>query len=405
MKATKPVSGYLAVRGNIYHTVLGVYINGKRHCISRTTGLPVKNNLRKAQKILEERKREYDEHGLAGVLSLEERKVASSTLLADYMLKWLTRKKDVISDITYRNYASMINGHIRRYFDPQGITIASLTPQVLEDFLEDLSKKGCNSTTRQRYYALISQCTKYAVRKDLIEKNPMDKVDRPKKSKFKASFYSREESTKLLECCKDDLCYIPILLATYYGLRRSEALGLQWSSVDFEHNLLHIDHKAAEFGTTGPPVLGISADMKTETSCRTLPLIPFVRDVLLRHREQQKEYQSFFGKAYNQKWLNCVCVTPIGDLIRPDYLTCHFSRILKSNNLRHIRFHDLRHSCASLLVAQGIPMKQIQLWLGHSNYSTTADIYSHLSTDALQESAQYLGQILAPTEKGVEENS
>ena len=86
----------------------------------------------------------------------------------------------------------------------------------------------------------------------------------------------------------------------------------------------------------------------------------------------------------------------LGNLITPDHLTQRFGKLLKKNGLRHIRFHDLRHSCASFLVSSGIPMKQVQLFLGHSNYSTTADIYSHLSPKALDASGTTLQSLLAP---------
>lgn len=84
------------------------------------------------------------------------------------------------------------------------------------------------------------------------------------------------------------------------------------------------------------------------------------------------------GRCYNKKYLEYICVDEMGTLISPHYLTSSFPKLLEKNNLRHIRFHDLRHSCASLLLANGVPMKQIQEWLGHSDFSTTANVYAHL---------------------------
>ena len=402
MKVQKPVSGSLVVRGGYYHTLINAYVNGKRKVISRTTGLPEKNNYRRALKILEDRKKEYDEHGLAGMLSLEERNAAASTLLSDYMIAWIARKKNDISPVTFTGYNNMVNGRIRRFFDPRHITVANLTPAIMEDFLEWMTEEGCNSSTLQRYYQVIGGALKYAVKRDHIPRSPLEKVDRPKTAKFQASYYSPDESAKLLELAKTDVCYIPILLGMFYGLRRSEALGLQWSSIDFDANVIHIDHKAYTDKKRGRRKVIISSEMKTDTSRRTLPLIPFVREELLRHKARQEEYRKSFRGSYSRDWLDCVCVNPTGNIIDPDYLTAHFGQFLTEHGLRKIRFHDLRHSCASLLVAQGVPMKQIQLWLGHSNYSTTADVYSHLSTDALQESALCIGQLLAPENRGGE---
>ena len=99
--------------------------------------------------------------------------------------------------------------------------------------------------------------------------------------------------------------------------------------------------------------------------------------------------------------LNCVCVDLKGAILRPDYMRKHFKKLLTQNGLQVIRYHDLRHSCASMLAAQGVPMKQVQLWLRHSTFSTTADIYAHLSTSALGESADCISSLLSPEGKEV----
>jgi integrase len=403
MKVTKPVTGSLVERGGYYHTLINAYVNGKRRIISRTTGLPVKNNYRRALKVLEERKKEYDESGLSGMLTMEERRLNTSLLLSEYMTKFVERKKDKLSPVSYEGYTNMIKGRIRRFFDPLGVTIGSLTPQLIEDFLDSIADDGCNSSTQQRYYQIIGCCLKNAVRKDHIDRNPIEKVDRPRRTKFTAAYYSKDEALQLLRCAKGELCYIPVLLGVFYGMRRSEVTGLQWSSVDFENNQIHIDHKAYVESLKGKAQVCITDVMKTDASKRTLPLIPQVREELLKHKARQEEYRRSFGRSYCKEWTDCVCVDPTGHVLSPDFVTRHFGLLLAEHGLRHIRFHDLRHTCASLLVAQGVPMKQIQLWLGHSTYSTTADIYSHLSTAAMGEPANCIADLFTEPENGSEE--
>ena len=199
----------------------------------------------------------------------------------------------------------------------------------------------------------------------------------------------------MLECAKDDPCYLPILLAACYGVRRSEAIGLKWSSIDFENNQLHINHKAYEQTIKGKNIVTISNELKSDNSRRTIPLVPFVREELLRHREQHKEYKKAFRRQYNRQWEDFVCVNPKGDILRPNYVTTHFPKFLEKNGLRRIRFHDLRHSCASFLVAQGVNMKTVQLWMGHANFQITADTFSHLETSALQAPATTISDLLA----------
>ena len=113
-------------------------------------------------------------------------------------------------------------------------------------------------------------------------------------------------------------------------------------------------------------------------SLRTLPLIPDVEKLLLKTKKQQESNRRKCRKAYNKEFLDYVCVDDMGNLLRPDYLSQHLQTVLKRNNLKHIRYHDLRHSCASLLLANGVSLKEIQDWLGHSDFSTTVNIkYPH----------------------------
>ena len=165
-----------------------------------------------------------------------------------------------------------------------------------------------------------------------------------------------------------------IALTAHYGLRRSEVLGLKWSAIDFEGDMIHVRHKV--LGTPEGPV-GYDV-MKTVSSHRALGLSAAIKALLLEEREKQKERAKVLGNAYCRKDADYACLNALGELFTPDYVSNRFATILKQNGLKHIRFHDLRHSCASLLVAKGVQMKLIQQWLGHSNISTTANIYSHV---------------------------
>jgi len=165
-------------------------------------------------------------------------------------------------------------------------------------------------------------------------------------------------------------------------------LGLKWSSIDFERKSMTINHKVTEQRVNGKYVPVVSDVMKNKTSCRTLPLIPAVEEELLKQKEKQQLYRKLFKKSYSTEYLDFVCTDQEGKLLRPNFVTEHFEWLLRQYGLPHIRFHDLRHSCASLLLANGVPMKQIQEWLGHSDFSTTANIYAHLDYASKLSSAQ-----------------
>ena len=145
--------------------------------------------------------------------------------------------------------------------------------------------------------------------------------------------------------------------------------------------------------------------LKTNSSNRILPLFPEIEDLFNAHKKQIENNRKSFGKTYNDKYLDYIFVNEMGDLLLPDYVSNVFSKILKRNNLKHIRFHDLRHSCASLLASNGVPMKNIQEWLGHANFNTTADVYSHLDFTSKWESANVITKMLSgeTEEKSIEE--
>ena len=190
--------------------------------------------------------------------------------------------------------------------------------------------------------------------------------------------YDADEVNALFEAAKGSKLELPILFGAFYGLRRSEAIGLKWDAIDFDQNTITIRHTVTSCDLDGKRVLVASDTTKTKSSMRTLPLVPFMRERLLTLKEEQQENRRLCGRSYIKEYLEYVCVNEIGDLIKPHYVTESFPKLLKAKGMRQIRYHDLRHSCASLLLANGVPMKQIQEWLGHSDFSTTANIYAHL---------------------------
>lgn len=235
---------------------------------------------------------------------------------------------------------------------------------------------------------------KYAVKMDLIPFNPADKVERPKKQRYIADYYRQEELERLLEASKDHPYSLLIQMTAFYGLRRSEALGLKWDAIDFERDTITIKHIVTNAKIDGKCEIVCADRAKTKSSLRSLPLVSNIREKLLALREQQKENRRVCGNCYSKKYNGYVFVDAMGNIFNPRSVTANFSKLLEQNGLRHIRFHDLRHSCASLLLANDVPLKQIQEWLGHSDIGTTANIYSHLDYKSKITSANVMDNIL-----------
>ena len=364
------VAGHLREKSGYYYAVLNYTDSlGKRKTKWISTGLTVKGNKKRAEAILMDARRNFNP---------EEPKVMNGDILfADYMEKWLDIIKSSVAVPTFASYSTTVKRVVAPYFREKEITLKNLTAKDIQEFyLKELQRVSASSVIH--YHANIHKALKYAVKIDLIDVNPADKVERPKKDRYVGSFYDADEVNALFEAAKGTKHEMPILFGAFYGLRRSEAIGLKWDAIDFEQNTLTIRHTVTSCDLDGKRILVAADTTKTKSSMRTLPLVPFMRERLLALKEEQKENRRLCGRSYIKDYVDYVCVNEIGDLIKPHYVTESFPKLLKANGLRTVRFHDLRHSCASLLLANGVPMKQIQEWLGHSDFSTTANIYAHL---------------------------
>lgn len=385
------ITASLQTKNNIYQVVLNYKdINGKRKQKWVSTGLTEKgNNKRLANQKMQEILTNFKED-----LNCPNSKT-DDKLFTTYLKEWLLSIKNTIEENTYDSYKVIVN-KICDYFEDKKILLNDLKPVEIQKFYTFLYSKELTGNTVLHYHNVIRKALQTALKLDLILSNPADRVERPKKEQFIGSFYSQTELNTLFTLIKDDPLKQVIYLASFYGLRRSEVLGLKWEAFNFEDKTITIKHKAIETRKDNKRVILLKDKTKNQSSYRTLPLVDDIIVLLKEHQKQIDENKKLCGNSYNKKYLDYICVDSLGKLFRPEYVTDHFTLIMNKNKdtLRKIRFHDLRHSCASLLLAKGIPMKEIQDWLGHSTYSTTANIYAHLEKDTKNKSANILANTL-----------
>jgi len=382
------VAGRLQEKNGFYYIVLSYTDSaGKRRQPWIGTGLPVKGNKKRAEKMLAETRKDFT------IPKGQVSELSPDMAFSDYMRYWLKMMRTAVTETTYSSYCFNVEKHIIPYFEPLGVTLAGLQPRQIQSFYLH-EAETLKNTSILRFHANLHKALKYAVRIDLITSNPVDKVDRPKPQTFMASYYSAEEMEKLFEVAQGHKLELIIQLAAFYGLRRAEVMGLRWEAIDFEAKTLTIRHIVTSTRIDGKKILVEADRAKTKSSLRTLPLVDPIAERLKAVKEQQEYNQKICGNCYNQEYLGYVFVDAMGNLIQPDSVTTGFPQLLKENGLRRIRFHDLRHSCASLLLKEGVPMKQIQEWLGHSDISTTANIYAHLDSQSKNLSARTMANTL-----------
>ena len=301
--------------------------------------------------------------------------------------------KGRLAHATYGAYQGLLKSTIVPYFRKKKLTLRELEARHLQMFYSEMLRRVTPNTVIH-YHAVIHSALKYAVKTDMLIQNVADKVDRPRKNSFQPVFLSADEMQKMFEALRGTKLELPVLVAAFYGLRRSEALGLKWDAIDFERDTITIKHIVTNAKIDGKCEIVCADRAKTKSSLRSLPLVSNIREKLLALREQQKENRRVCGNCYSKKYDGYVFVDAMGNIFNPRSVTANFSKLLEQNGLRHIRFHDLRHSCASLLLANDVPLKQIQEWLGHSDIGTTANIYSHLYYKSKITSANVMDNIL-----------
>ena len=387
------VAGHLTLKNGRYYAVLN-YRNagGQRKTKWIALGLPEKGNKRKAEAELARLRAEFELPKEVGVLS-------SDMLFADYLLEWLEIAKGRLAVATYSSYAAMIKRPVGPYFRQRNLTLRELEARHLQMFYSEMLRK-VKPNTVIHYHAIIHSALKYAVKTDMLVQNVADKVDRPKKNSFQPVFLSAEEMQKMFEALRGTKLELPVLVAAFYGFRRGEVLGLKWDAIDFERGTISVIRTVTTITVDGKQTEIEQQSAKTKSSLRTLPLIGSFREYFMQVKEAQELNEQICGNCYNHEYDGFVFVDELGERMRANYLTSAFPKFLESHGLRRMRFHDLRHSCASLLLANGVPLKHIQEWLGHSDFTTTANIYAHLDYKSKITSAQAMETGLALPDGG-----
>ncbi|MBQ4550145.1 MAG: site-specific integrase [Oscillospiraceae bacterium] len=363
------MTGSLTVKNGKYYAVLNAYENGKRKKKWICSGLPEKGNKRKAEAFLREKLAEYER--MEGI-------VQTDTSFSDYVRVWLDHIARTVDEVTLQGYKSLADTHILPYFDDAGTKLTKLDHKTIQRYMDMKftsgrrdGKGGLSPRSLRLHKNIIAQTLDLAVRNKLIQSNPCQFVVLPQCERYESQFYTETQLKALFSALKDDPILPMVRITAWYGLRRSELLGLQWDSLDLEAGTMTIRHTVSK-------VTEVVAKDKTKnaSSRRTFPLTPEAVEIFTKAKEQEERNRAMFGREYQEnpyvfKW-------PDGHPYSPDYISHHFAKVLKRHGLPHIRFHELRHSCASMLINMGFTLKDVQEWLGHSDIKMTANVYSHL---------------------------
>lgn len=306
----------------------------------------------------------------------------------EWLEKWLeSYAKPSLAPTTFETYENNVRVHIvpalGRVFLPK------LTPVHVQDLLASLKTKGLAAWTVHGVYKVLHKALNDAVKAGLVPRNVADMVNKPKQDKKPRPTLDPEEARRFLEAAREDRLHALYVLAILHGLRRGELLGLRWADVDLEAGRLSITQ--AMKIVNNRPAFG---EPKTARSRRLVELTPLAVEALRRHRHEQRKERLAFGPDYQDHGL-VFCQVNGKPLDPHNMLKRSFKRLLKKAGItKDLHLHDLRHSCATLLLKQGVHPKVVQERLGHSNITMTLDLYSHVLPGLQREAGEKLEALL-----------
>lgn len=314
-----------------------------------------------------------------------ERKADSSTM-AVFLRHWLkVYCEPRLARNTINAYTVNVEKHMIPYIGETKLN--RLSPRDIQLLYEKLRAAGLSGNSARHVHNNLHKALVWAVKQELIPRNPADLVDPPLIEQKERETLTPEQIQRLLAACTGSFIHLPVTLAVLLGLRRGEALGLQWDDIDFEQETITVRHSVT-CDKTGYTL----GKTKTKNSRRSLRLPIPVLDALKQEQQRQNDLRQFIGADFNE--LNLVCCRDSGEPITTNALQHVFKDTLSAAGLPNIRFHDLRHTNATLMLRNQVPAKIVSSMLGHSSIGITMDLYSHVTVDMQDGAVQVINALL-----------
>jgi integrase len=293
--------------------------------------------------------------------------------VGDYLADWLDTRRS-LRPSTLKSYRE----HVTLYLMPLlgEIRLSELRAHHVDSMLAAIStpqrRRPLSPSTVRRVHATLRTALNSAVRQRLLPYNPAVHVDLPVQRREPVTVWGPEEVARFLAATEDDRLHPLYRLVVMTGMRRGEVVGLRWADIDFERGLVAVNQQVVQLGPElriGPP--------KTRAGTRVVPVDLRTLDVLKEHQRRQTAEAAAWGPARPATGL--VFTREDGSLVRPETVSRHFRLLSRRAGLPLIRFHDLRHTSASLALTAGVAMRVVSDRLGHTTTSITADLYTHVS--------------------------
>jgi integrase len=305
--------------------------------------------------------------------------------VAVYLRSWLEIVRPTVRESAWIRYEQLLRVHAIP--DIGRISLARLTPQHVQQLYADRLATGRSPTTINHLHGVLHHALEDAVRMNLVPRNVSSLTKPPRVATHEMKVYSPEEVDTLLAVAKGHRLEAMFALAVSTGMREGEIIALKWPDVDLAKGALRV-RRGRQRTLKGY----IDGNPKTDSGRRTIRLTRTATDALRSHRTRQLQERLRLGEAWEDRDL--VFPSEVGrSLDGPNVLKTYY-RVIKKAGLPRIRFHDLRHTAATLLLLQGVPAKVVSEMLGHANIAITLDLYSHVTPDMQEQAAAAMEDIL-----------
>ncbi len=292
--------------------------------------------------------------------------------LGEYLIRWLetTHKPPMVKHSTYTQYRSAINNHLVPSLGK--VFLHKLTVQQVQAFYAQKAQEGLKPNTISVIHGVLHEALENAVKWNLLSRNVVSLASVPRKTRYEVHPLSASDAQKLIQAVRGSKIEALLIIAVTTGLRRGELLALRWDDVNLEQGVLHVRRTMNRIAGYG----FVESDPKTKTSHRRVMLPNVAVEALKKHHAALDQAKQQAGTKWIEKGL--VFPNTKGNFLSPDQLLKWFGQALDKAGLPHMRFHDLRHSAATILLSMGVHPKVVQELLGHSTIALTMDTYSHL---------------------------
>jgi integrase len=312
----------------------------------------------------------------------------SKTLLKDYLHDWLDNSKMALRPKTADGYERIMQKHIIPHLGD--IPLKDITPHQIEKFYASLVEAGVGTRTVRMVHSVIHRALERAVFNLMLTRNPSAHATLPRYTHGEMKVLDEIQVNQFLVAAIGSPFVALYHLAVKTGMRQGEILGLRWSDLQWGNGRLYVQRQLQDLRGEGY----IFQEPKTRSGRRTIQLGEGTLQALRDHREHQQLQKAFAGSRWQDNDL--IFPSKLGTPLDPSNLRLDFNRVLERAGVPKIRFHDLRHTCASLMLNNGIPVIVVSRILGHSKPSITLDIYGHLYNEMQEEASRLMDELVSP---------